>query len=101
MTVHVSRAEVATDAPARYAKQLVSHLGRRLEFTTDGNTSTAAVGAATASVTVGERVLTLAATGADRDAVDRAAHVLGSHLDRFGQRNELTVTWVHTTSERP
>jgi hypothetical protein len=25
-------------------------------------------------------------------------HVLGSHLERFGQRNELTVTW-HTDAD--
>ena len=42
-----ARADVLTEAPARYAKQLVAHLGHRVEFTTDGGTSTAA--SATAS----------------------------------------------------
>ena len=39
-----SRADVATTAPARYAKQLLSHLGRKVEFVTEGNTHTATIG---------------------------------------------------------
>lgn len=89
-----SRAEVVTDAPDRYAKQLVSHLGRKLDFTTEGSTSTAAIGEATARIVVGDGVLTLIATGSDEHAVARVEHVLGSHLERFGQRNELSITWV-------
>ncbi len=56
-----SRADVATDAPARYAKQLISHLGRKLSFTGDAATApaTAVIGAATAGIAVGEGVLTL------------------------------------------
>jgi hypothetical protein len=89
-----SRADVVTATPARYAKQLVSHLGRRLEWVTDGATSTAAVGTATGQIVVGDGVLTLLASGPDEEGVARAEDVLGRHLVRFGQRNELTVTWI-------
>jgi uncharacterized protein len=91
-----SRADVATDAPARYAKQLVSHLGRKLVFTGDGVTApaTAVIGAATAGIVVGEGVLTLEAAGDDEESVARVEHVLGSHLERFAQREALTVQWV-------
>jgi hypothetical protein len=88
-----SRADVATDAPARYAKQLVSHLGRKLEFTTDGAASTAAIGTGTGQVVVGDGVLTLLATGPDEESVATVEHVLGSHLERFAQRDELAVRW--------
>ncbi|GGK10317.1 hypothetical protein GCM10010123_45380 [Pilimelia anulata] len=98
MTTHTSRAEVATDAPARYAKQLVAHLGRKLTFTTDGATSTTNLDDTTASITVGDNVLIMVAAGPSEEGVARAAHVLGSHLERFGQRNELAVTWT-TTAE--
>jgi hypothetical protein len=94
MTDHHSRAEVDTDAAARYAKQLVAHLGRKITFTTDGTTSTAAIDTATATITVTGRGLILSAHGPDPDAVARAEHILGSHLERFGQRHELTVTWT-------
>jgi hypothetical protein len=93
-----SRADVATDAPARYAKQLVAHLGRKVSFSTEGATSTAAFGDTTGQVVVGDGVLTLLVSGPDAEGVTRVEHVLGSHLERFGQRNELTVTWG---AERP
>lgn len=88
-----SRADIATDMPGRYAKQLVAHLGRKLTFTTDGATSTAAIGAGTGQVIVGDGVLTLPAAGPDEEAVATVEHVLGSHLEQFGQRNELAVRW--------
>lgn len=91
-----SRGDVPTSAPGRYAKQLLTHLGRKLEFTTDGVISTAAIGAATAQIVVGDGVLSLIATSTDEKAVARAEHVLGNHLERFGQRSELTVAWTRS-----
>ncbi len=96
-----SRADVATDAPARYAKQLVQHLGRKVDFRVDGSTSTAEIAGATAQVVVGDGVLTLLATGVEQEAVARVEHVLGSHLERFAQRAELTVTWTRTSEQDP
>jgi uncharacterized protein len=89
-----SRADVTTDAPARYAKQLVSHLGRKVEFSTDGATSTAQIAGATAQVVVGDDVLVLLAAGQQEEDVARVEHVLGSHLERFAARSELTVQWI-------
>ena len=87
-------ADVRTDVPERYAKQLVSHLGRKVEFTTEGETSTATFFEfGTGSVVVGEGVLALLAESSAPEGLARVQHVLGSHLERFGQRNELTVTW--------
>jgi hypothetical protein len=94
MTDLTARAVVPTPTPARYAKQLLSHLGRRVAWTTDGDTSTAQLAGGTGIVVVGDGVLTLLAEAPDADSLDRVQHVLGSHLERFGQRNELTVTWV-------
>jgi hypothetical protein len=93
----ISRAEVATTTPDRYAKQLVAHLGRKLEFTTTGDTYTATIGSATGQIVVGEGALTLVAAGDDEETVALVQHVLGSHLERFGQRNELHVTWTDAT----
>jgi uncharacterized protein len=88
-----ARADVPTDAPERYAKQLVAHLGRRLEWATDGGTSTARVGEGTGRVVVGDGVLTLLAEAPDAEGLARVQDVLGRHLERFGQRNELVVSW--------
>jgi uncharacterized protein len=89
-----SRADVTTGTPGRYAKQLVAHLGRKLEFSTEGTTSTATLGEATVEITADDGVLRMVAASHDEAAVARAEEVLGSHLERFGQRNELTVTWT-------
>ncbi len=94
MTVLTARAEVRTGAPERYAKQLLSHLGRRVAWTTNGGTSTAEVAGGTGRIAVGDGVLTLIAEAPDPEALARVQHVLGSHLERFAQRAELTVTWV-------
>ncbi|TFV88739.1 DUF2218 domain-containing protein [Blastococcus sp. CT_GayMR16] len=88
-----ARADVPTEAPARYAKQLVSHLGRRVEWTTDGAVSTATIAGGTGIVEVGDGVLTLRAEAPDSESMARVQDVLGRHLERFGQRNELVVTW--------
>jgi hypothetical protein len=92
MTAHTARPDVPTATPARYAKQLLSHLGRRVTWTTDGDASTAALAGGTGTVVIGGGVLTLIAEAPDAEALVRVQHVLGSHLERFGQRNELTVT---------
>jgi hypothetical protein len=88
-----SRADVVTSTPERYAKQLVSHLGRKVTFDIDGPTSTVQLGGATGQVVVGDGVITLLASGTDSEGVERVEHVLGSHLERFGTRDELSVTW--------
>lgn len=91
-----SRADVATAAPARYAKQLISHLGRKLDFVGDATTATASIGAATACIAVGDGVLVLSAAGDDEECVARVEQVLGGHLERFAQREALAVRWVRT-----
>ena len=94
MKAFTARADVATDAAARYAKQLLSHLGRRVSWTTTGDISTAQIAGGTGQVVVSDGVLTLIAEACDADTLTRVQHVLGSHLERFAQRQELQVTWV-------
>jgi hypothetical protein len=96
-----ARADVPTDAPARYAKQLVSHLGRRVEWTTEGPLSTAPIAGGTGSVEVGDGVLVLRAQAPDAEALERVKDVLGRHLERFGQRSDLVVTWAVDGAAEP
>ncbi|MEV0974214.1 DUF2218 domain-containing protein [Microtetraspora glauca] len=89
-----SIAYVATDAAARYAKQLASHLGRKSEAEELPD------GGYRLIFSAGEGVLTpeadrlvMRASAADAESLGVVQDVLGRHLERFGQRNELTVTW--------
>ena len=93
-----SRADVATTAPARYAKQLLSHLGRKVEFLTDGNVHTATIGRSTAQIVVGDDVLTLLAVAQTEPELARVEQALGGHLERFGHRAELTVRWTRSAA---
>lgn len=92
-------ADVLTDAPARYAKQLAAHLGRRLiaEETPVGPRVTmeeVELGRASCLMdTSATDVLHLEVEGDGQAAVDRLAQVVGSHLERFGERAGLVVEW--------
>ncbi len=98
MTTLTSHADVPTDAPARYAKQLVSHLGRKAPFTEDPTgTWTITVGDARGRIAVGDDVLSLHVEASDVETLDRLEHALGSHLERFGARAGLTVAWHRRT----
>ena len=94
MTPFSARADVPTATPDRYAKQLLSHLGRRASWITDGGTSTAELAGGTGRVVVGDGVLILLAEADDAESLAAVQYVLGSHLERFGQRNELAVSWL-------
>jgi hypothetical protein len=89
-----SHADVATDRPARYGKQLASHLGRRIQFKETADEWTADVEGARLRIAAGDSLLHLEVDAADADALARYEDVLGRHLERFGQRDELTVRWV-------
>lgn len=97
-----STAHVRTQAPGRYAKQLLSHLGRKAEAETYPS------GAAEAAEITGGKLVFADGSGvlqvvpgeltlhADADTADGLAHVqdvLGRHLVRFGARDELVVDW--------
>ena len=65
-----------------------------MEFVEEpGSTWTAHVMGSVARITVGDGVLVLQAEGRDEESVARIEHALGNHLERFGQRKQLTVSW--------
>lgn len=89
-----SRADVATDAPARYAKQLASHLGRKVAVREEGDVRVLDFGIGSCTLTPGDGVLAMLAEATDEEGLARIEQVVGSHLERFGQKRELAVTWV-------
>ncbi|MGH8893603.1 MAG: DUF2218 domain-containing protein [Actinomycetes bacterium] len=91
-----STAVVVTDSPARYAKQLVSHLGRKVpvEEEPGANGHRLAFDYGVGIITSGTDRLLLRAEAADPDALSRVEGVLARHLERFGQEAGLAVNWV-------
>jgi hypothetical protein len=98
MTV-TSTAEVVTHRPDRFAKQLVSHFGRKVEWVTEGGASTASFGDATASVASREGVLLLTASAASLNQVAQIEDVLARHLQRFASKTPLQISWSRDTAE--
>ncbi|WP_420123260.1 DUF2218 domain-containing protein [Nakamurella sp.] len=99
----VSVAVVDTDAPARYAKQLLSHLGRKVAVEpVPGQPEPAGrlvFAYGFGDVLPGAAALELRATAADNEALARVQDVLARHLVRFGARRELEVTWGSATGD--
>lgn len=89
-------AVVATDAGARYAKQLLAHLGRKntvepIEGVPDGGRIRFAYGVAT--VRPDRDGIVLVAEAPDAASLARVQDVLRRHLERFGARRGIAVTW--------
>ncbi|MDN5797793.1 MAG: DUF2218 domain-containing protein [Intrasporangium sp.] len=93
--VHESRADVATGKPARYAKQLASHLGRKVpaEPTETGHRITIAGGVCELEVHEDTSLLVLLASAPDAESLTRVQDVVGRHLVGFGARDGLVVEW--------
>ena len=92
-----SQAKVPTDSAPRYAKQLLSHLGHKarveaLDAEPDGGRLVFERG--TGTVRPAADHLLLVAEAADEDSLRHVEDVLARHLERFGARRELVVTWT-------
>lgn len=79
-----------TDRGERYRKQLASHFGNRIEVT-ESRAEVGFGGATTLTVEPGALVMLAAAD--DPDPLDRVKDVTGRHLERFGEKDGLVVTW--------
>lgn len=90
-----THADVVTDRPERYGKQLVSHLGRRHGGEWEARKGSGWIDLATgrASVTVADGALLLRITAETNDELTRLEDVVERHLVRFGERDELSVAW--------
>lgn len=95
-----SEARVATDRPARYAKQLAAHMGRKIEavFSEETGRGTLVFSAGTATLETQPDALLLTVEG-ERENLPGLEDVVGRHLVRFGARDELVVAWHRDNGE--
>src|SRR4051794_10249847 len=95
-----SEARVSTDRPHRYAKQLAAHLGRKVESSWDEEPGLGSVpfpmGGAPRPAETG--ALLLAVEG-EAGQLDNLEGVVGSHLVRFGAKDELVAAWTRDNGE--
>ncbi|WHT17769.1 DUF2218 domain-containing protein [Crossiella sp. CA-258035] len=89
-----AEAAVSTDRPSRYLTQLCKHFAHKIEaaeFSEERGDLT--FGAGKAELTAETGVLRLRVHADSEENLERMQHVVGSHLVRFGQRDELAVDW--------
>lgn len=94
VTVHTARAVVTTELAPRYAKQLASHFGHKAEVRIEAEGPRIILTGGSCLLLAGDRSLELRAFAETDVALDRLTRVIGSHLERFGQRDGLTVLWA-------
>lgn len=96
----ITTAHVSTARAPRYAKQLASHMSRRITTEWDPETGRGTLafpfGEAEMHATDAELRLTARVEPAD---VDRLEEVVGKHLVRFGARDELVCRWYRDNGD--
>jgi uncharacterized protein len=93
MTV-TSTARVATARGERYRKQLASHFGNRIEVVEESAGTVLKWGfGGTTTLTVEPGALVMLAAADDSETLERVKDVTGRHLERFGEKDGLVVTW--------
>jgi catechol 2,3-dioxygenase len=88
-----SRAAVATAKPSPYLLQFAKHFRHKLDVTFDEHYAVIPLAAGVAELAAAGETLTIAAHAHTPADLARVEHVIGSHLERFGARDELKVTW--------
>lgn len=85
---------MATERPERYAKQLAGHWARKgSSGVEDGATVIRFDSGQVVELRAEAGVLRITASVPDDADPDGFAQVVAEHLQRFGKRNELAVTW--------
>ncbi|MGH2872719.1 MAG: DUF2218 domain-containing protein [Solirubrobacteraceae bacterium] len=92
-TTITAHGEVATDRPIPYMRQLCRHFGHNVDTGFDDDSGYIQFEYARCEMRAGDGLLALTVTAADRADAERMAGVIGSHLERFGSRDELSVAW--------
>ena len=89
-----STAQVATAKPMPYMKQLCKHFGHNNEVAFDDERGEIHLSGGVCRLDArASSSLALSATADDAESLERLTHVIGSHLERFGSRDELAVSW--------
>jgi catechol 2,3-dioxygenase len=88
-----SRAVVATAKPSPYLLQLSKHFRHKLDVRFDEHSAVIPFAVGTAELAAEPDALVIVAHAHTPADLARVEHVVASHLERFGRRDELELTW--------
>jgi hypothetical protein len=84
---------VATDKPVAYMRQLCKHFGHKVDASFGDDSGYIKFEFGRCSLQAAGQVLSIEVTAPDAESHERMERVIGSHLERFGRRDELSVAW--------
>jgi hypothetical protein len=89
-----STADVSAAKPAAYMRQLCKHFGHKTEASFGDSSGEIRFDFGHCALHAGDGVLTLRVTAQGSENLERMERVIGSHLERFGRRDGLSVSWA-------
>lgn len=89
-----SRADVATDKPVPYMRQLCKHFGHKVDAAYGEDSGHIQFEFGRCELQAADGVLQLTVSAPDESGRERMRNVIGSHLERFGKRDGLSVSWA-------
>jgi uncharacterized protein len=92
-----SRALVATAKPSQYLLQLAKHFRHKLDVRFDERHAFIPFAFGHAELRAGASALTVTVFAQTPGELSRVEHVIAVHLERFGRRDALAVTWSPAT----
>jgi hypothetical protein len=84
---------VATDKPVAYMRQLCKHFGHKVDASFGEDSGYIQFEFGRCELHAAEHALKLEVSATDAESHERMERVIGSHLERFGRRDELSVSW--------
>jgi uncharacterized protein len=93
-TTLTSHADVVTEKPVPYMRQLCKHFGHKSDAAFGEDSGYIQFEFGRCELRAGDRTLHLTVSAAGEENHQRMESVIGSHLERFGTRDDLCVTWV-------
>jgi hypothetical protein len=88
-----SHAEVMTDKPVAYMRQLCKHFGHKTDTSFGEDSGYIQFDFGRCELHAANETLRLVVSAPDGEQHERMERVVGSHLERFGRRDGLTVSW--------
>ncbi len=88
-----SIADVSTDKPVPYMRQLCKHFGHKVDASFGEDSGHIQFEYGRCELHASDGTLRLEVSAADAESHERMEHVIGSHLERFGRRDGLSVAW--------
>lgn len=90
----IATAQVATPNALRYVKALSNHFNRKADGRYEGNRGTVKFAFGDAELEAVDEVIQLRVSAESDSTFTRVKDVIGGHLERFAQKEQLEVVWT-------